>query len=275
MRGPGFLRSCGEGAGYSRWGMTLVELMLALALTGMLMSSIAVSLNLFWKYRGRSQDSAGLAALRRGLYEDLVVDLRGTLRRTIPVKRQVLQRPRLGESSFSEFSGGDERVLESQDLLTIPDQAIAAHPVNLVGEATWLAVFATRTSHRFPNTQEYGDEAAHIVWSNGQALRGVFGFRDDRAVTTSLAGAQDAPALIRRIVPWVSSAMAEDPSVTEIRISDRVRSVSFRYLDGDRWVSRWNSEELRLLPLAVECRVQWTEGFPAEVFIITIPAAEQ
>ena len=34
--------------------MTLVELMLALALTGMLMSSIAVSLNLFWKYRGLS-----------------------------------------------------------------------------------------------------------------------------------------------------------------------------------------------------------------------------
>lgn len=275
MRGPGFLRSCGCRAGHLRRGMTLVELMLALALTGMLMSSIAVSLNLFWKYRGLSQDNVGLAALRRGLYEDLAMDLRGTLRRTSPVKRQVLQRPGLGESSFSEFGGGDERVLESQDLLTIPDQAIAAHPVNLVGETTWLAVFATKTSHRFPNTQRYGDEAAHIVWSNGQALRGVLSFQDDRAVTTSLVRAHDAPALIRRIVPWVSSAMAEDPSVTEIRISDRVRSMSFRYLDGDRWVNRWNSEELQRLPLAVECRIQWTESIPSEVFIITIPAAEQ
>ncbi|MEI7699929.1 MAG: type II secretion system protein GspJ [Planctomycetia bacterium] len=256
-------------------GMTLMELMLALALTGVLMSSIAVALNLFWKYRTLSQENASVSGIRRGIYEDIAVDLRAVLRPTAPLKRPVLKRSNSGDSGLQDFSGGNELVLDYTEMLTIPDQAIADHPVSFLGEAGWFAVLSRATSYRFPNTQAYGSELGHIVWSNGQALRGVFRLHDEQFVSLSLSQAQNAPSLIRRIVPFTSNASSSDPEITELLISSRVRSISFRYLDGAKWVTRWNSEELQGLPVAVECRLEWTDGSPMDVFVINLPAAEQ
>jgi prepilin-type N-terminal cleavage/methylation domain-containing protein len=256
-------------------GMTLMEVMLALALTGILMSSIAVALNLFWRYRTLSQENASTSGIRRGIYEDIAVDLRAVLRPTAPLKRPVLKRSNSGESSLQDFSGGNELVLDYTEMLTIPDQAIADHPVSFLGEAGWFAVLSRATSYRFPNTQAYGSEFGHIVWSNGQALRGVFSLHDEQSVSLSLSQAQNAPSLIRRIVPFTSNASSSDPEITELLISSRVRSISFRYLDGAKWVTRWSSEELQGLPVAVECRLEWTDGSPMDVFVINLPAAEQ
>jgi prepilin-type N-terminal cleavage/methylation domain-containing protein len=256
-------------------GMTLMEVMLALALTGMLMSSIAVALNLFWKYRTLSQQNTSVSGVRRGIYEDIAVDLRAVLRPTTPLKRPVLKRNDSSETGLQDFSGGRELVLDYTELLTIPDQAIADHPVSFLGEVGWFAVLSRATSYRFPNTQAYGSEICHIVWSNGQALRGVFSLHDEQSVTLSLGLAQDAPSLIRRIVPFTASASSSDQEITELLISSRVRSISFRYLDGDKWVTRWNSEELQGLPVAVECRLEWADGSPMDIFVINLPAAEQ
>jgi len=253
--------------------MTLMELMLALALTGMLMSSIAVALNLFWKYRTLSQENTSVSGIRRGVYEDIAVDLRAVLRPTAPLKRPVLKRNNSDDSGLQDFSGGNALVLDYTEILTIPDQAIADHPVSFLGEAGWFAVLSRATSYRFPNTQSYGSEFAHIVWSNGQALRGVFSLHDEQSVSLSLGRAQDAPALIRRIVPFTSSASTSEREITELIVSRRVRSISFRYLDGAKWVTRWNSEELQGLPEAVECRLEWTDGSPMDVFVINLPAA--
>ena len=256
-------------------GMTLMELMLALALTGILMSSIAVALNLFWKYCTLSQENTSVSGIRRGIYEDIAVDLRAVLRPTAPLKRPVLKRSNSGDSGLQDFSGGNELVLDYTEMLTIPDQAIADHPVSFLGEAGWFAVLSRATSYRFPNTQAYGSEFGHIVWSNGQALRGVFSLHDEQSVSLSLSQAQNAPSLIRRIVPFTSNASSSDPEITELLISSRVRSISFRYLDGAKWVTRWNSEELQGLPVAVECRLEWTDGSPMDIFVINLPAAEQ
>ena len=256
-------------------GMTLMELMLALALTGILMSSIAVALNLFWKYCTLSQENTSVSGIRRGIYEDIAVDLRAVLRPTAPLKRPVLKRSNSGDSGLQDFSGGNELVLDYTEMLTIPDQAIADHPVSFLGEAGWFAVLSRATSYRFPNTQAYGSEFGHIVWSNGQALRGVFSLHDEQSVSLSLSQTQNAPSLIRRIVPFTSNASSSDPEITELLISSRVRSISFRYLDGAKWVTRWNSEELQGLPVAVECRLEWTDGSPMDVFVINLPAAEQ
>ena len=255
-------------------GMTLMEVMLALALTGILMSSIAVALNLFWKYRTLSQENASISGIRRGIYEDLAVDLRAALRPTAPPKKPLLKRNTSGETSLQDFSGGNELVLDYTEILTIPDQAIADHPVSFLGEAGWFAVFSRATSYRFPNTQSYGSEFGHIVWSNGQALRGVFSLHDEQPVSLSLGQAQNAPSLIRRIVPFSSFASSSEREIMELLISSRVRSISFRYLDGARWVTRWNSEELHGLPVAVECRLEWKDGSPMDVFVINLPAAE-
>lgn len=256
-------------------GMTLMEVMLALALTGILMSSIAVALNLFWKYRTLSQENASISGIRRGIYEDLAVDLRAALRPTAPPKKSLLKRNTSGETSLQDFSGGNELVLDYTEILTIPDQAIADHPVSFLGEAEWFAVFSRATSYRFPNAQAYGSEFGHIVWSNGQALRGVFSLHDEQSVSLSLGQAQNAPSLIRRIVPFASFASSSEREITELLISSRVRSISFRYLDGARWVTRWNSDELHGLPVAVECRLEWMDGSPMDVFVINLPAAEQ
>ena len=73
---PRVPRGESDGGGHGRFGLTLLETLITLALSSFILAGISGAVRQFWIYRSAAQTNALLAETRRGIGEDLAVDLR-------------------------------------------------------------------------------------------------------------------------------------------------------------------------------------------------------
>lgn len=270
---PRVPRGESDGGGHGRFGLTLLETLITLALSSFILAGISGAVRQFWIYRSAAQTNALLAETRRGIGEDLAVDLRSARQ---PLERreapEVINRTAL---PLTEGDGAEirERVLDLSESRLNLERAVGSHPVSLVGDRDWLALLLRGGSFRFPDAAESESGLSHIVWWNGRPIRPVLSLNGLRQVPVGLGGESIQRGLYRASVPFHPFT---NPGAFEgVRVHQVSRSVerlSFRYLDGGSWTSRWNSEERQRLPVAVECEFAVAGGADAETLVIRLPA---
>ena len=255
-----------------RRGLTLIETLVTLALTGFIITGVTLSVRQFWHYRQLAQQNSRAANLRRGTAEDIVMDLRAA--------RQPLKRREAPDSinktalplTGAEDDGIRERVLDLTESKLNLEQALGQHPVCFLGERQWLAVLVRGSSFRFPDAEPAESGLSHVVWWDGSLIRPALSLNARRQITVTLGSDDIRPGLYRASLPFRSFGSAGAASGISIHnVSENVRRISFRYFSGDGWASRWNSEEQQRLPQAIECLLTGSSG--SDTFIVRLPAA--
>jgi hypothetical protein len=255
-----------------RSGLTLLETLLTLVLTGFLLSGISMGIRQFWRYRRMAQENVSAADLRRGIAEDLAMDIRSVRQ---PLKQR--NAPDSINKTALPLTTGDEdgireRVLDLSESRLNLERAVGNHPVSLAGERTWLAVLLRGGSFRFPDVEPAASDLMHVVWWDGRMIRPALSLNGNRAVPLSLGNDTVLPGVYRASLPFRIHGSPSQPSDAAIHsVSTSLQRMSFRYFSGDGWVSRWNSEDQQRLPEAIECEVSGSGG--SESFVIRLPAA--
>ena len=241
-----------------RDAFTLMETLVALALLGMIIGSVSSSLNLYWKYRSSSQQRITSAHVLRGLMEDLVTDLRSAM--PVPASTTSNIAPPSNEMLKQLGSSGAqmERTLLVQERLLNLSNNNEKQPIHFVGTPTSLSLLTQHANSRFDNvhTSTTVDQRQHIIWwwNEQGALTIPIAYSGPRQISASLNATDVEKGLVRSDRPFQHDNGNANVMPTTL-ISNSISSVSFRYLDGSKWRTEWNSIEMLSIPKAVEVTI--------------------
>lgn len=294
-RNPKWRASHGNSLLSVRRGFTLMELLLALMLCGMVLSAAFGAVHLSWKYRSAGETQVEQSQVVRGVLQDITLDLRSGFVPPEPGNTEeelseVSELPDHIASAFKtlvrkespQFSGLttiEERVLEF-------DSIDRVDPVHFYGEREFFVVFTASPNYRFPalnHQQNASSPLSHTVWwwNSGRAIRVPFSIHNDRIKRRTLSGdlAHDGLVRVQQNFDVRSSKSGVGSRAETISPSDGewtsivsdVSEVSFRYSDGANWLASWNSHATKALPTAVEFVLVRNQDPEEHRFVIRLP----
>lgn len=230
--------------------MTLLELLLALALCGLLMAAAGSSLHLFGQLRNRSQASVAENQTVRVLLEQMARDVRSVCR---PARRLTQGEGNVGTKTMPSIEKSLNLHRTEIDIVDNP-----VRPIELAGTSRWMSL---HTEHLPPSNQpsttnlpvsKDSGSGHHVVWWNGESVAipvASDGFRmTERRFKT--ASGRLGPAH-----SWFDVSSASQRDVIEADTLALGYELRFRYFDGERWREAWDSHLEQQLPQAVELRV--------------------
>jgi prepilin-type N-terminal cleavage/methylation domain-containing protein len=280
---------------HHRHGFTLMELLLALMLCGMVLSAAFGAVHLSWKYRSAGEAQVEQSQVVRGVLQDITLDLRSGSVPPAPMDDEekltdVAGLPdhiaaafkalvRKEASQIEGLSNIEERVLEFDSI----DQV---DPVHFYGEREFFVVLTASPNYRFVASNEVGrvrSPLSHAVWwwNSGQAIRVPFSIRNDQVQRRTLSGDPEHAGLVRvrqdfdarssrSVMGSRSGTIGPDDGHWTSIIPD-AHEVSFRYSDGIEWKASWNSHVTQTLPSAVEFNLVRKQDMVEHRFVIRLP----
>tara|TARA_R110002072_G_scaffold303069_2_gene492688 strand:- start:16075 stop:16998 length:924 start_codon:yes stop_codon:yes gene_type:complete len=282
-------------AGRHRLGFTLMELLLALMLCGMVLSAAFGAVHLSWKYRSAGEAQVEQSQVIRGVLQDITLDLRSGSVPPEPMDDEekladVAGLPDHIAAAFKALvrkeapqieglSSIEERVLEFDSI----DQV---DPVHFYGEPEFFVVLTDSPNYRFVSSNEKGGDRSplsHVVWwwNSGQAIRVPFSIRNDQIQRRTLGGDLEHAGLVRvrqdfdarssrSVMESRSGTIGPDDGNWTSIIPD-AHEVSFRYSDGIEWKASWDSHATQRLPSAVEFNFVRKHDMVEHRFVIRLP----
>ena len=234
-----------------RRAFTLMETLAALAILGLVVSSLSASLHLYWKYRSVSRSQITIAQLRRGIIDDLTSDLRMTLQDPVAIRAASMVAAARAESATGD--AGSERFLNvTEQVLELPAD-LRNQPVHFVGTSQSLALLHDQTNPRFDQARSNYQSAglSHIVWwvnREGSIQLPLF-HSGPQLITVAVNVSKDRRGLVRKDSGGSANSTSDED---EWLVAAGVTSLRLRYFDGENWRTEWNSFQQQALPLAVE-----------------------
>jgi prepilin-type N-terminal cleavage/methylation domain-containing protein len=239
-----------------RRAFSLIELIVALALSVVLISAIYSAISLHWRYEtlGRERiDRAqvSLAILRR-MSEDL-----GSVMFSVPAATETDEE---AESTTTDSTTDEET--ES----TSATSSVTPVSLGIVGTANSLQLDVSQLQLQdFVPVVDPSEPVATMPSIPSELVRVTWTLiRPQRSADPSATGLQSLiinPALVRDLVDRLQESVPDETADTssiarEIPDSSilarEVVELQFRYFDGYSWVSEWDSTEMGRLPRAVE-----------------------
>ena len=251
-------------------GLTLLELMLALALTSLIMAVIAMSLDIYMRTLDRRQAVIEESQLARAILNQIATDLRSAVQYTEPDAEEAVESA-AGDLSGS-LSGDDEMEITEllEDDATTTDLATSMIPPAVPGLYGNLNQLQLDIS-RLPRVEEY---------QRVMALEENFALTDipsDIKTVTYYVNSLNtlepeegdvleddvtmASGLVRRSMDRaVTTFASENGNVDDLLnlgdvIAPEVVDIEFSYWDGMQTLETWDSETNDGLPVAVEIRL--------------------
>lgn len=234
-----------------RAAMTLLELLLALALCGLLMTATGTSLHLMMQLRSRSQAQIADTQTIRALLDQVARDLRSVRRVAVTQRGSQVPEPRL-----------EQNLDLRKSLLNL--QASSVVPVELIGADSWLSVHSERQEHSnsagsavtsrdaSQNAASHLADGLHVIWWNGGSRAIPYASDGFRLLEARVQGPRQLSGPSRISFPVTPhrdrTTLFADPLTAGAQLR-------FRYFDGVEWRDSWDSTECGCLPQAVECRV--------------------
>ncbi|MFO0999794.1 MAG: type II secretion system protein GspJ [Planctomycetaceae bacterium] len=260
---------------HHRRAFTLMETLAALAILGLVVSSLSASLHLYWKYRSVSRSQITIAQLQRGIVDDLTSDLRMTLQD--PVALQAAAMVTAARSASATESAGSERFLNvTEQVLELPTD-LRNQPVHFVGTSQSLALLHDQSNPRFDQARSGYQSAgfSHIVWwvNTEDSVRLPLFHSGPQLIPVTVNASKDRRGLVRK-ARRDSGGAAVSADEDELLVSADVTSLQLRYFDGENWRTQWNSFQQQALPLAIEVVIT-IEGGPEQgtPVVIWLPQA--
>ncbi len=248
---------------HERQAFTLVELILAIALTAVLLvvisTAVEVQLRAFQNAtRKTDRDQLVLALLRR-----VAADLHGALG---PAAAQ--QAATAGASSDEDEEGTDDSAAALADELAstlISSVGETSGPIGLRGESDQLWIDVVRAKPSDPNASDAMAWFADAPAPEDSGIRTILYYVVSSEESTAPEDAERANVraggLVRRelVEPVASYArqlgLLEDLDTSARPLAAEVLGITFRYHDGNDWCDTWDSATSGELPRAIEIRL--------------------
>ena len=278
-----------------RRGFTLIEMLVALALSAVVISSVYGAIHLQWKVRTAGEARVDQARRAQGAVLDLTFDLRGCRRPVVAVDENNSSTASTESATTNGMAHLELFPIKAPEITERVLQFDSLHEnvrlIEFVGRSDAMLLTIDRGNSRFPSA--YSEAPTHsarqVCWflHSGRDVRIPYGISDPHRYQAEMRGSAVPYGLVRVELPMSPEEFKRQRDVTPKNsswtvIDDSVAAVRLRYFDGATWQSSWDSSESTQLPLAVEVslshrhdapsRAELSSADPASV-VIRIPQA--
>ena len=260
-----------------RGGLTLLELMLALALSTLVFMAIAMAIDVNLTAFNKRTADIEQAQLARAVLRLIADDLRGAIEEsaadfsgvdasamTGDLDEMVGEELGITDALFAE----DEEVDTESNTEDIESQALLPAKLGLYGNQFQLQVDVSR----LPRPDEYfasmsvQDEAGYVeIPSDIKSVAYYVQAGDDQALPaaglygpSATANGMVESGLVRRALDRSVTQYATEMGDTTMLsmagevVAPEISSIEFMYFDGIEWLTEWDSELMEALPMAVK-----------------------
>lgn len=238
----------------NRSGFTLIETLLALALSSVLLVVVFQLTDSTVTYHVTGNDQVLASQRMLGLLHDLRMDIRSV--EPDPHWQAI---PEVADVANADSPLAIEAAKWTSQL-RLADLERLAEPIRLAGDHSWLLLTLGNANPRWSVTADQGQQ---IVWSAGNAIT-VSTHEMNGRLTNVVIPEQSSIGLFRARVNSANSIQAE--------LVCPLRQLGFRYLGHGTWRSNWNSSRERGLPDAIEVSLWFEEESAPRSWVIQTTA---
>lgn len=247
---------------FHRRAFSLIEVIVALALSVVLISAIYGAISLHWRYETLGRERIDRAQVSLAILRKMSEDV-GSVMFSVPKVEET------EDSSTTTTSTETTSTTEETSTETTNTAVEAPVSLGIVGTADSLQLdvsqpqvqdFVTVVDPSAPSTTPLPiqSEMVRVTWALVRPNRSLDPDATGlQSLITNPALARDVTDRLQESVPDdTASALSTTSTATEIPESSilarEVVALQFRYYDGYSWVSEWDSTEKGRLPRAVE-----------------------
>ena len=270
----------------ARRGLSLVEVLIALALSGLLLTSVYSAISMYFLYSHSGQEEIAKNQLARVLLQRIEQDLRSVVYRpddgsskteepssstTAPTTTGAS--PTGGAGTAGTASGGTSTGTTTTEVeVTDPSEAFAGSASGLFGDAQSIVLHVSRPrldmlSPQLSNqvvVSRTSDLKTVSFFVAGNGTNGLQAAAAAHFATQNPGGSGRATGLARMEGDRLALQLADKSgNVTSLlgqtqMLAPEVSRVGFRYYDGSLWTTKWDSASYGGLPRAVEITLEMT-----------------
>ena len=249
-------------------GFTLLEVILALALSFLVLLGVGMAINLHLRMLDKRQNEIEQTQLSRSVLQMIRDDIRGAVQYSA-VDTSALEELIAGLDPLAADAAAAELLESEQAAELTPEEseaeAVATSAVpptrpGVYGDLTSLSIDVSRLPRRdqFMFSSTTGD-ATDLV-SDIKTIAYYIGETEATAPDGQSIGTQ--MGLVRRVVDRASARYATDyGGQTDLTtgaqvVAPEITQILFTYFDGTDWLEEWDSDESGGLPVAIKVIVQ-------------------
>ena len=238
-------------------GFTMLEVILAIGLTGLLLAAIYSALDLYWKYTTLGQQQVERAQIARAVFQKISQDLHSV---TYMQETAVEEEESTTGSSETET---EETVIE----VTNPDDAYTSGNIGVFGDAQSLVLHTSRPGRQPLLISNTGSSSAmqsdllsvsyFLAVAGAEGLQGAVGDQYRNTTTTG----QSTQGLARLEGDRLAMSMADGSADVQVLaqqsqlLAAEISSLQFQYFDGSDWLEVWDSIEYGTVPQAIKVTI--------------------
>jgi len=235
-------------------GFTLVEVLLALALSVVLMGAVYVGLSLYRQLSTTGREQVERSQIIRALQRKMTVDVRSVVF-TPPSETGEESAGTTAEEAGSESTEETTNEIEIID----PTDAITVAAKGIIGDSQSLVLHISRPPRDF-NYSSLQDAQRTSTGQSSDLLTVTYllSSPDAGGLQAAVANATGKSGLARlsgdRLTMDIADAAGnvDQLASTAVILAEEVRFVQFHYWDGLQWYETWDSNQTGTLPRAIE-----------------------
>jgi prepilin-type N-terminal cleavage/methylation domain-containing protein len=275
-------------------GFTLLEVLIAMAVSLLLLGAVYAALDMHWKYSTKGRDEVVRAQIVRAVFQRMQLDIRSVVYPPPAASDAAQTAGTSGTSGTTSGSGtvsaggvtvdtANQSVSVSMDS-TDTSESFTQTTVGVIGDSTTLMLHVSRPNRHLnyssvldgQNMQSRSSDLVSVAYfeasSGGSGLQGLVGSR----LGGGASGTNHGLARLEgdRLVMNLADSQGNMDALaaqTEL-LAPEVTDLRFFYFDGAEWLTEWDSSALGALPRAIQ--IEMVVDKQVYTLIVAVPMAK-
>jgi prepilin-type N-terminal cleavage/methylation domain-containing protein len=281
--------------GNAHSGFTLLEVLIAMAVSLLLLGAVYAALDLHWKYSTKGRDEVARSQVVRAVFQRMQLDIRSVVFPP-PAASDAAQTAGAGATSGAGATGSgtvslggvtvdtaNQSISASIDS-TSTSESFAQTTVGVIGDATTLMLHVSRPNRNLnyssvldgQNMQSRTSDLVSVAYfeasSGGEGLQGLVGSRLGGGASGTNHGLArlEGDRLVMNLAD--SQGNLEALAAQTELLATEVTALEFLYFDGAEWLTEWDSSAMGALPRAIQINLMVDRQ--VYTLIVAVPMAK-
>lgn len=256
-----------------RQGLSLVEVLIALALSGLLLTSVYSAISMYFHYSHSGQEEVEKNQLARALLLRIEQDLRSIVYRPDDPATAETDDTGVADTTTDESSTDTTSTTTETQSVTDPSDAFAGSASGLFGDAQTIVLHVSRPRLDIVSAPQLNSQMVVSRTSDlktvsyfvaGSGSGGLQAAAAGHFATQNPNGSGQSQGLARMEGDRLALQLADKSgNVTSLlgqtqMLAPEVSRIGFQYYDGSVWTTQWDSASFGGLPRAVEVNLEMT-----------------